>query len=99
MGDEMGRRDFLGAAAVAGVVAATGHAAPIDPAKAAPAAGDDVTLKSAGELASAIRSKQLSSRVVVEAHLEQIAKVNPKLNAVVQFTADSARKEADEASG
>jgi amidase len=97
MGDEMGRRDFLGAAAVAGVVAATGHAAPIDPAKAAPAAGDDVTLKSAGELASAIRSKQLSSRVVVEAHLEQIAKVNPKLNAVVQFTADSARKEADEA--
>jgi amidase len=97
MGDEMGRRDFLGAAAVAGVVAATGHAALIDPAKAAPAAGDDVTLKSAGELASAIRSKQLSSRVVVEAHLEQIAKVNPKLNAVVQFTADSARKEADEA--
>jgi amidase len=35
----------------------------------------------------------------VEAHLDQIAKVNPKLNAVVQLTADSARKEADEADG
>jgi amidase len=97
MGDQMGRRDFLGAAAAAGLVAAAGHAALIDPAKAAPAAGDDITLKSAGELASAIRSKQLSSWVVVEAHLEQIAKVNPKLNAVVQLTADAARKEADEA--
>ena len=54
-------------------------------------------MKSASELASAIRSKQLSSKSIVEAHLEQIAKVNPKLNAVVQLTADSARKEADEA--
>ena len=36
-------------------------------------------------------------KAIVEAHLEQIAKVNPKLNAVVQLTADSARKEADEA--
>jgi amidase len=33
----------------------------------------------------------------VEAHLDRIARVNPKLNAVVQLTADSARKEADAA--
>ena len=31
--------------------------------------------------------------------LERIAKVNPKLNAVVQLTAEAARKEADEADG
>src|SRR6202012_4253260 len=37
------------------------------------------------------------SKAIVEAHLDQIAKVNPKLNAVVQLTADSARKEAEEA--
>ena len=35
--------------------------------------------------------------MIVEAHLERIAKVNPKLNAVVQLTAAAARKEADEA--
>ena len=52
---------------------------------------------SASELAAAIRSKKLTSKAVVEAHLERIAKVNPKLNAVVQLTADTARKEADEA--
>src|SRR6202012_4061640 len=37
------------------------------------------------------------SKAIVEAHLQRIALVNPKLNAVVQLTADSARKEADEA--
>jgi amidase len=97
MTDKMGRRDFLGTAAVAGVVVAAGRASLTDTADAASNAGGDITTKSAGELASAIRSKQLSSRAVVEAHLEQIAKVNPKLNAIVQLTADSARKEADEA--
>jgi amidase len=97
MSDKMGRRDFLGTAALAGVVAAAGRAALIDSAEAAPLASEDVTVKSAGELANAIRTKQLSSRIVVEAHLEQIARVNPKLNAIVQLTADSARKEADEA--
>jgi amidase len=96
MSDKMGRRDFLGTAAMAGVVAAAGQTL-VDPAEAALIIDDDITSKSAGELASAIRAKQLSSRAIVEAHLEQIAKVNPKLNAIVQLTADSARKEADEA--
>jgi amidase len=95
MSDKMGRRDFLNTAALAGVVAAAGPASLIDTAKAASEAGGDITSKSASELASAIRSRQLSSRAIVEAHLEQIAKVNPKLNAIVQLTADSARKEAD----
>ena len=41
--------------------------------------------------------KKLSSRAVVDAHLDRIAKVNPKINAIVQLTAELARKEADEA--
>jgi amidase len=97
MSDKWGRRDFLSTAAAAGVVAAAGRTALIDQAEAASVTDNDITMKSASELANAIRTKQLSSKSIVEAHLEQIAKVNPKLNAVVQLTADSARKEADEA--
>jgi amidase len=97
MSDNIGRRDFLGTAAAAGVVAAAGRNTLVGSAEAAAGAGDDIVLKSAGELASAIRRKELSSKAIVEAHLEQIAKVNPKLNAVVQLTADAALKEADEA--
>jgi len=96
MSDDWGRRDFLSSAAAAGVVAAAGRTALIEVAEAAPA-GDDIASKSATELASAIRSKRLSSKSIVDAHLDQIAKVNPKLNAIVQLTADSARREADEA--
>jgi amidase len=97
MDSKMGRRDFLGTVALAGAVAATARSSFVVSAQAATAAGDDITLKSASELALAIRSKQLSSKAIVEAHLARIAEVNPKLNAIVQLTADTARKEADEA--
>jgi amidase len=97
MDSKMGRRDFLGTVALAGAVAAAGRSSLIGSAEAATEAGNDITRKSASELARAIRSKQLSSKAVVEAHLARIAEVNPKLNAIVQLTADSARKEADEA--
>src|SRR5579862_2117296 len=97
MSDRWGRRDFLGTVAAAGVVAAAGRTVLSDQAEAATAMDDDITMKSTTELAVAIRTKQLSSKSVVNAHLEQIARVNPKLNAVVQLTADSARKEADQA--
>ena len=97
MSDKWARRDFLSSAAAAGMVAAAGTTALIDRAEAASSMDNDITVKSATELADAIRSKQLSSKAIVEAHLEQIAKVNPRLNAVVQLTADSARKEADAA--
>jgi amidase len=97
MDSKMGRRDFLGTVALAGAVAATARSSFVVSAEAATEAGGDITFKSASELASAIRSKQLSSKAIVEAHLARIAEVNPKLNAVVQLTADTARKEADEA--
>ena len=52
---------------------------------------------SASELARAIRAGEVSSEEIVEAHLQRIEEVNPKLNAVVQLTADEARAEAREA--
>src|SRR3954451_8423591 len=97
MNSKMGRRDFLSTAALVGAAAVAGPGSLVKPAKAATEAGDSIVSASAGELAEAIRTKRLSSKEVVEAHLERIAKVNPKLNAVVQLTAEAARKEADEA--
>src|SRR5438270_10166419 len=97
MNNKMGRRDFLSTAALVGAAAVAGPGSLVKPAKAATEAGDSIVSASAGELAEAIRTKRLSSKTVVEAHLERIAKVNPKLNAIVQLTADAARKQADEA--
>jgi len=54
----------------------------------------DVIGAPAGWLARAILTKKLSSVEVVRAHLEHIHTVNPRLNAVVFATAESAIKEA-----
>ena len=50
---------------------------------------------SAIELAALIRSKHVSCREVVEAHLERIAEINPTLNAITLTLADRARDAAD----
>ena len=54
----------------------------------------DVIGAPAAWLARAIREKKVSSVEVVRAHLEHIHTVNPRLNAVVFATAESALKEA-----
>jgi fatty acid amide hydrolase 2 len=56
-----------------------------------------LTERSALELAAAIRAGATSSREVVEAHIELVERVNPRLNAVVVDRFDSAREEADAA--
>jgi aspartyl-tRNA(Asn)/glutamyl-tRNA(Gln) amidotransferase subunit A len=53
--------------------------------------------KDATELASLIRTKQVSSREVVQAHLDRIAAVNPKINAIVTLMAEDALTGADAA--
>lgn len=53
--------------------------------------------KDATELATLIRTKQLSSREVVQAHLDRMAAVNPKVNAIVTLMAEDALKAADAA--
>jgi amidase len=51
----------------------------------------------AADLAAAIRARTLTSRQVVEAHLERIAQVNPSVNAITVTLADSALASADAA--
>jgi aspartyl-tRNA(Asn)/glutamyl-tRNA(Gln) amidotransferase subunit A len=58
---------------------------------------DAIYYKDATDLAALIRTKQLSSREVVEAHLDRAAAVNPKVNAIVALLADEALKGADAA--
>jgi amidase len=60
----------------------------------------DVCFLSATQMADLIRRKKLSARETLEAHLKQIERVNPQVNAIVTLVAeqamDNARK-ADEA--
>jgi aspartyl-tRNA(Asn)/glutamyl-tRNA(Gln) amidotransferase subunit A len=48
-------------------------------------------------LAALIRTRQLSSREVVQAHLDRTAAVNPKINAVVTLMGEAALQAADTA--
>jgi amidase len=51
----------------------------------------------AADLARIIRSRDVSSREVVKAHLDRIAEVNPAINAITVTLADSALAAADKA--
>jgi aspartyl-tRNA(Asn)/glutamyl-tRNA(Gln) amidotransferase subunit A len=46
-------------------------------------------------LAALIAAKQVSSHEVVQAHLDRIAEVNPKINAIVTLLAEDALRDAD----
>ena len=56
-----------------------------------------IYFKDATELAILIRTKEASSREIVQAHLDRIAVINPKLNAIVTLLAEDALKGADAA--
>jgi aspartyl-tRNA(Asn)/glutamyl-tRNA(Gln) amidotransferase subunit A len=58
---------------------------------------DPIHYLDATALAQLIRTGQLSSREVVQAHLDHISAVNPKINAVVTLTAENALEAADAA--
>jgi len=57
-------------------------------------ADETLTRKSACELASLIRARAVSPLEVLDAHLAVIARVNPKLNAIVTLVAEKARDAA-----
>ncbi|WP_264739792.1 amidase [Cytobacillus firmus] len=59
--------------------------------------GKDICFDSARNLAKAIQDRELSVREVMEAHLSQIQRVNPKVNAIVSLNEELALKEADKA--
>ncbi len=54
----------------------------------------EICYSSAGELASLIKSRQVSPREVVEAHLERIEATEPTLNSFITVMADQARAAA-----
>ncbi|MBX3065500.1 MAG: amidase [Anaerolineae bacterium] len=54
----------------------------------------EIVYSSVVQLASAIKAKKISSVEVVQAYLNRIEEVNPKLNALVQLRADQALAEA-----
>ncbi|MFC1889509.1 amidase [Thermodesulfobacteriota bacterium] len=56
---------------------------------------DPLFLHSGTRLAEMIRSGEITSREVVEAHIGRIEKVNPAINAVVATRFEEARSEAD----
>jgi amidase len=72
------RREFLGAVAAGAAVAAGSSAF-----TAAAATADELCFSSATELARLIHTRRASAREVMAAHLDRIARVNPKLNAIV----------------
>lgn len=80
------RREFLqalGAGVAAGATA--GHADPMkadEPPRPA-RAPSPLCFTSGRELTAMIRAKKVSAREVMQAHLDQIARVNPKINAIV----------------
>jgi amidase len=83
--DTFDRRDFLKAAgAVAALGAVTGcRPEPVSEVATLPRPSGDICFMSARDLASHIRTRQLSAREVMAAHLDRISRVNPKVNAIV----------------
>jgi amidase len=55
---------------------------------------EDLIFASATSLARRIRHRTVSSEEVIQAHLQQIERVNPRLNAIVQLAAEQAIKQA-----
>src|SRR3954471_13939042 len=74
------RREFLQATGAGVTLAALGERT-----DAAPAAGSasDLCFASAVQLARMIRAREVSAREVMAAHLRQIERVNPRVNAIV----------------
>lgn len=60
---------------------------------------NDIVFAGAQELASLIRDRQVSATEVLEAFLDQIARYNPLLNAIVTLDVERARARAKEADG
>ncbi len=57
----------------------------------------EICFLTASELSRRIRARELSAGEVLEAHLAQIDRLNPKVNAIVTLVADRARKQAQAA--
>src|SRR5262245_4916292 len=57
----------------------------------------DLCLLSAVEMARLTREKRLSASELMTAHLRQIERINPRVNAIVTLVAEQALREAERA--
>jgi hypothetical protein len=101
MSDETGitRREFgklVGAAALGSALPSMSAAMP-DENGVMGAQSNELCYLSAVELASRIRRKDVSAREVLTAHLAQIERVNPRVNAIVTLVPDRAMADAAKA--
>src|SRR5579862_3447791 len=87
-GGNLSRREVLIGAVAAPLVKA---------ALAAPADSSSICFLSAIEMAALIRAKKLSAREALAAHLKQIERVNPKVNAIVTLVPEMAAEAAAKA--
>src|SRR5262245_36657497 len=83
-----GRRDLLKAAGAGALLSAAAAVSKngeglLPAAAAAGVKGDDLCYMSATELVRLLRTRKLSAREVMTAHLARIASWNPKVNAIV----------------
>src|SRR5271165_845647 len=85
---EVTRRDALRTLAAAAAVQASQLTA---------ADSSDICFLTATEMAQLIRRKKLSAREVAAAHLQQVERVNPKVNAIVTLVAEQAMEAAKRA--
>jgi amidase len=97
----MTRRAFgkaIGSVAAAGSVGALGSAPASAPASAetqrATGAAEELCYLSAVDLAARLRTRDVSARDVMAAHLARIERMNPKVNAIVTLVADRAMADA-----
>ena len=101
IGSEMSRRTFsrlMGAAAVG--AALPDRSLGTTPRSATPVANtadDALCDMTAVDLAARIRSRQVSAREVMSAHLARIERVNPRVNAIVTLVAERAMADAAKA--
>jgi amidase len=59
--------------------------------------GADLVFLPATEMASLVRKREISVCELLDAHLEQIQRVNPKVNAIVTLTPEKAKEDAKKA--
>ena len=91
----MTRRTALALFPLAKPAATSGAApAPASAATPAPSANPPLHLQPAATLAALLAKKKLSARELLDAHLKQIERVNPKVNAIVTLVADQAHAKA-----
>jgi len=76
----MTRRDTL----KFGAAAATLNSLPAQ----TPDSSDEICFMRAVDMIALVRQKKLSAREVMQAHLKQIKRVNPKVNAIVTLAAE-----------